>query len=86
MKLPGAILLVVLAGCSASPSLQELEDEAAITGDWTAVEERERLIRLRLKRKGIECPDGTTTVCREVGMTSKCQCFGSVVGGYVGTR
>ena len=32
---------VVIVGCSAYQTLQELEDEAIVTGDWARVERRE---------------------------------------------
>ena len=42
------ILLFLLISCTPQPTIEELEAEAAITGDWTKVERRERVIRDRL--------------------------------------
>ena len=81
MRLIGGILLVILAGCAGSPTLEELEDEAIVSGDWSAVEEREEL----LKRKGknvLQCPSGFVSSCYEVGLRVDCKC----VRAYAGRR
>ena len=80
------MLLVVLAGCSSSPSLQELEDEAIVTGDWTAVEERERLIERKRKKNVLDCPAGYTSACYEVGLSTECACVRAVAGSRVFPR
>ncbi len=71
------ILLVILGGCAAVPSLEELEDQAMLTGDWSQVEKRERLIERRMAREQ-ELPDcgaGFVSFCeRQVGQ-DRCGCM-----------
>ena len=43
MKFVGIVALCLLVGCTARPTLEELETEAMTTGDWAAVEKRERI-------------------------------------------
>ena len=68
------MMSAILAGCSGSPTLEELEDEAIVAGDWSAVEERERLIEHKKKGKQLDCPSGSISVCFESGLTSDCKC------------
>ena len=37
-------VILILGACTPMPTLQELEDEALITGDWSLVEAREKRI------------------------------------------
>ena len=70
------ILLTVLlsAGCTSSPTLEELEDEALRTGNWEAVEEREALIERRDGKPEEDCPKGQTQICVDNGSSTDCSC------------
>ena len=67
-------LLFVLSGCSSIASLEELEQEAMLTGDWSAVERRERIIAKRKARDGVQCPPGSVALCVNSGTASNCSC------------
>ncbi|MCH7538407.1 MAG: hypothetical protein IID57_11200, partial [Proteobacteria bacterium] len=41
------VLLLMLGGCAVVPTLEDLEDQALLTGDWSQVENRERTIARR---------------------------------------
>ena len=43
MKFVAIMALCLLVGCSARPTVDELEAEAMETGDWAAVEKRARM-------------------------------------------
>ena len=55
-------------------SLEQLERQAFLTGDWSAVEQRERLIARREARKGVQCPSGQVSYCEKRGALSRCGC------------
>ena len=67
-------LLVLAAGCSVSPSMQELETQAFLSGDWSAVEKRERTLVRRQLRAGIQCPPAYIGYCEERGIGKACTC------------
>ena len=78
--------LCVLAGCSTGPTLEQLEAEALITGDWSLVEKREATIARRNQRYGVSCPSGTVSYCQTFMSESRCKCVEqdyvySIVGG-----
>ena len=68
------IAVIILAACAPRPTLQELESEATVTGDWSKVERREELLKERLKAQTTECPDPTIKACIEEGLNSTCYC------------
>lgn len=68
------ITLLVLAGCSSRPTLEELEDEANVTGDWSAVERREELIKERLEKSAPGCPGPFIKRCFEQQKGIECYC------------
>ena len=70
------VLLTALlgVGCTSSPTLQELEDEALRTGNWEAVEEREALLERRNGPTTPNCPKGQTKYCIESGINVECSC------------
>lgn len=74
MKIIPILALLVLCGCAAQPSLEELEDEALITGDWSRVESFERKLARNDRTNGLDCPRTFVEVCRESGLTTKCSC------------
>lgn len=80
MRKACAIVIVFLAGCSGSPTLQELEDQALVSGDWSAVEEREQLLERKGEGKALDCPTGYLSTCFEVGLRMECACVRAVAG------
>ena len=74
MKTSILLLAIFLAGCAARPSLEQLEDEALASGDWTAVEHREAMNRKRGLTEVAECPVHQTKVCVEDGSSDSCFC------------
>lgn len=62
-KAAAALLLVfligfALTGCGPYQTLDELRDEAMVSGDWSKVEQRERALERRVERQGPDCPQG----------------------------
>ena len=70
-----AILLLALGGCGSYQTLEELEQQAFISGDWSEVEKRERIIAKRRARSGATCGSGQTQYCEKWGATSRCTCM-----------
>ena len=69
--------LIALAGCTGQTTLEELEQEALDTGNWTEVEQREVALMRKGKSPGRRCPDGFVNVCLESGMDIDCECVPS---------
>ena len=67
------LALLFLAGCSAHKSMEQLEAEALVTGDWSRVEQRQRLIARRNLRSSVACPAGTIGYC-EIDTGKRCSC------------
>lgn len=65
---------LLLGGCGTYHTLEDLEDQAMVTGDWSEVERRERKIAMRTGRSGVSCPAGRTNVCQRWGATERCAC------------
>jgi hypothetical protein len=78
MKLVVLFTLVFVASCSLRPTLEQLEDEASITGDWTAVERREELIKERLEVSAPGCPAPLSKKCIEQQRGIQCYCLPTV--------
>ena len=75
MKFVGIMALCFLVGCSARPTLEELEAEALATGEWAAVEKRE----LMDKKWGVVqtesmCRGDKVEVCRTKSAQEVCAC------------
>ena len=73
-----AILLAVvmcLGGCAAAVPTAELERQAMLTGDWSAVEKRERQQARRAARSGPSCGRGLVSYCVETGGYDRCTCI-----------
>ena len=66
--------LILLAGCGSFTSLEQLESEALLTGDWSAVDKRERIIARRKLDAGPTCPSGTIAYCQSFASDSRCTC------------
>ena len=76
MKILGlAILFLVLGGCGSYQTLEELEQQAFETGDWSEVEKRERILARRGMRTGSLCSSGATQYCESWGASTKCSCM-----------
>ena len=55
--------------------MAELEAEAALTGDWSAVEKRERIDRkMGLTLGDPACKSGHVLVCANEGSRNECGC------------
>jgi hypothetical protein len=77
MKTLAMLLMVTLAGCASRPSLVELEEQALASGDWSAVEAREKSMQRLLRSKRPVCPEETTRICVDNGGTPVCECRAS---------
>lgn len=75
MKVGLLVVICFLAGCAAQPSLEQLEEQALVTGNWSAVEARERTIQKRNSRAGIQCPKGYVGYCERRVVTENCACI-----------
>ena len=73
LVLLGACLLTV--GCGHIATLEELENQALITGDWSEVERRERIIARRKARRGPVCPKGYMAYCESMMAGKNCSCI-----------
>jgi len=74
MKTLAIVALIFLVGCAGRPTLEQLEAEASTTGDWTEVEQRERMIeRMRVQTEP-ECKEGYFYYCRVKGAQEICSC------------
>ncbi len=71
MKFVILFTLVIVVGCALTP-VEELEDEASITGDWTEVEWREERIKKRLEE--MYCPFGQSNYCIKEQSGIQCYC------------
>lgn len=65
---------VLLVGCAETRTLEELELLAIQSGDWSAVENREKAIARRAKQRGPSCASGAIAVCDTLGGQPKCVC------------
>jgi len=75
MKFVILFTLVIAVGCASRPTLEQLEEEANTTGDWTAVERREELIKERLESTAPGCPVGQRKKCFEEQTGIECYCL-----------
>jgi hypothetical protein len=69
------LALLFVAGCSAFVPLEQLEAEALVTGDWSKVEERERMLERRKIRSFLQCPAGTIGYCEQGIRREECTCI-----------
>ena len=68
------ILMCLLAGCAAKPTLEQLEDEAIVSGDWSAVEKREQSSNQLDPINGRSCLNGRPLICVKDGAREECAC------------
>ena len=66
--------LSVAAGCSSRPTLEDLEDQAIVTGDWEAVEHREERTKEWLEKSAPHCTGSARKVCVEEQTGIECYC------------
>ena len=74
MKVLVLLGVIFLTGCGSTQSLEVLEQQAFISGDWSAVEQRERIIARRIARKGPQCPSGQVAYCEDRYGQARCGC------------
>ena len=69
-------LLIWLVLCSACAlPMQQLVDEALVTGDWSEVEQREAAaLRRQAKEPSMQCGSGEVGYCKTTGRTAKRVC------------
>ena len=75
MKLMLLLGAVFLTGCVSMPTLEQLEEQALLTGDWSAVEQREKSIAKRDSRRGMKCPNGMIAYCEQRLGQKRCACI-----------
>jgi hypothetical protein len=63
-----------LAGCGTYTPLEELEEKAMLSGDWSAVERRERIITERRVRAMRQCQRGYVSYCESRFGSKRCTC------------
>jgi hypothetical protein len=73
------LALISLAGCAGFVPMEELESRAFVTGDWSLVEQRERLIERRKLRSYMQCAPGYIGYCQEDFGRKGCSCVVSAV-------
>ena len=69
------LALCLLAGCTVGPTLEQLESQALVTGDWSLVEKREAAIARRNTSPGINCPSGSIAYCERYRVRKPCSCI-----------
>jgi len=67
-------LLIALAGCARQPTMAELEQEAARTGDWSKVEGREARDEAWTEGTKPACPENLMNLCVTEGPRESCTC------------
>ena len=73
MKALIVLTALVAVGCAPTPSLEELEAEAQVSGDWTEVERYERMLARR-EARNMSCPTGQLRYCEEYIGGERCTC------------
>ena len=74
MRLLSLLAVLLVTGCSTVTPMEELERQALLTGDWSAVEKRERILLRRQMNRGMACPNGYIGYCVEQGGRPECSC------------
>ena len=75
MKILSVLVLILMAGCTVSPTMDELEAQAMLTGDWSVVEKREQSIARRKFRNGGDCPHNYMKYCESGLGEKRCTCI-----------
>lgn len=74
MRLFALSALLLVVACAPVKSLEQLEAEALATGDWSAVEKRERVLAMRAERNAVNCQSGFIEYCQMIGGSERCSC------------
>ncbi len=74
MKYTVVLVALFMVGCAPIATMEELEMQAALTGDWTEVQKREAQIARRQARRGIQCPSGQVSFCETFAAKARCAC------------
>jgi len=74
-KIFSVIVMLAMAGCATGPSMEALESQALLTGDWGAVEKRERALARRQARQAPSCSDGRVAFCEYRLNQKVCSCL-----------
>ena len=75
MKILVLMAAGLLAGCGTVTPLEELEQRALLTVNWSEVVRRERILEQRRIRYGRSCPDGKIAYCVQDFGNSNCRCI-----------
>lgn len=68
-------VLSILGACAPATPLEELEQQALVTGDWSAVELREKVRRTQMGEDLPKCPQDELRVCIDEGAVEHCMCY-----------
>jgi len=74
MKGFGVLVLCMLVGCAGRPTMEQLETHALASGDWSAVESREKAHARRGPRASLQCPAGRIEICSNRLGSRQCSC------------
>jgi hypothetical protein len=75
MRIVGIISLCLLVGCTARPTIEELKEEALDTGDWSAVEKRQRMDdKWGVVKTDSACRGGRVELCQTKSAQEVCDC------------
>lgn len=77
MKSIVIVSLLLLAACGNRPTLEQLEDEALVSGDWSKVEARERDDLHDQRQSAVRCPSGQIASCKTHLSPDNCRCVRS---------
>ena len=70
-----ALLAWLILGSACAVPMQQLADEALITGDWSEVEQREAAaLRRQVREQSMHCGRNEVGYCKVSGRTSKRVC------------
>jgi len=75
MKFASLVLLIILVGCASRTTTEDLKDEALTTGDWSAVEDRERMNKEMRVAPKPKCPEHLMLICIKNGEYEDCSCL-----------
>ena len=73
------LIFVFLAGCAGYTPTEQLEAEALLTGDWSAVEKREQRVARRNLHSSLRCAPGTVGYCEPYRTPDHCSCVNQKV-------
>lgn len=74
MKYLSLFVLIALVSCASRPTTEELEDDAVKTGDWSTVENRERMNEKMTEASKPKCAEHLMLVCIKDGEHEECFC------------